>query len=78
MKLTRFVMDVNLAPSLMELPRPEKSEALGKRLNKSSCGIAIDLLLGLPWERPSLKIGSVFPLASFQRVRKTVKMVSGF
>ena len=75
MKLTRFIMAVNLVPSLLELPGPEKSKALGTRLNKSLCGITIDLSLGLPWERPSLKMGSVFPsgtilpLVSFQRVR---------
>ena len=61
MKLTRFIMAVNLVPSLLELLGPEKSKALGTRLNKSLCGITIDLSLGLPWERPSLKMGSVFP-----------------
>lgn len=72
-------MDVDLVLSLPELPGLEKSEQ-GTRLNKSLCGIAIDLLLGLQWERPSLKKGSVFflsgtnrPLASFQRVRTTGK-----
>lgn len=75
MKLTRFFNGCQPRSQSSGAPGAWKSKALGTRLNKSLCGITIDLSLGLPWERPSLKMDSVFPsgtilpLASFQRVR---------
>lgn len=78
------IMDVNLVPSLLVLSRPEKSEALGKRLKKGSCGNNNRFITWASMGTPEFKnrlgfpSATILPLASFQRVRKTVKYVSGF